>query len=73
MVDILISKTFDASVICPAEQTCIIDDEVFDEMVAEFERMGAHVLTGEQTDALADFAFGRGDKVNMAALGQPGR
>jgi acetaldehyde dehydrogenase/alcohol dehydrogenase len=71
VVDILISKTFDASVICPAEQTCIIDDEVYDEMVAEFERMGARVLTGEQTDALADFAFGRGDKVNMAALGQP--
>ena len=26
VVDILISKTFDASVICPAEQTCVIDD-----------------------------------------------
>ena len=26
VVDILISKTFDSSVICPAEQTCIIDD-----------------------------------------------
>ena len=31
VVDILISKTFDASVICPAEQTCIIDDAVYDE------------------------------------------
>ena len=71
VVDILISKTFDASVICPAEQTCIVDDEVYDEMLAEFERMGAYLLTGEQTDALAEFAFGHGDKVNMAALGQP--
>ena len=26
VVDMLISKTFDASVICPAEQTCVIDD-----------------------------------------------
>ena len=26
VVDILVSKTFDASVICPAEQTCVIDD-----------------------------------------------
>ena len=26
VVDILISKTFDSSVICPAEQTCVIDD-----------------------------------------------
>ena len=30
VVDMLISKTFDASVICPAEQTCIIDDAVWD-------------------------------------------
>lgn len=70
VVDILISKTFDASVICPAEQTCIVDDEGYDAVVAEFTRMGAHLLTPEQADALADFAFGRGDKVNMEALGQ---
>ena len=41
VVDILISKTFDASVICPAEQTCVIDDAIYDELVAELERMGA--------------------------------
>ncbi|HEX6874956.1 MAG TPA: bifunctional acetaldehyde-CoA/alcohol dehydrogenase [Nocardioidaceae bacterium] len=70
VVDTLISKTFDASVICPAEQTCIVDDEVYDEMVAEFERMGAHLLTQEQAGALSEFAFGCGDKVNMEALGQ---
>ncbi|MGN6131132.1 MAG: bifunctional acetaldehyde-CoA/alcohol dehydrogenase [Nocardioidaceae bacterium] len=70
VVDILISKTFDASVICPAEQTCIVDEEVYDETVAEFERMGAHLLTDTEVAALADFAFGCGDKVNMAALGQ---
>ncbi len=70
VVDILISKTFDASVICPAEQTCIIDDEIYDATVAEFERMGAHLLTEEEADALADFAFGCRDKVNLEALGQ---
>ncbi|MGZ4493596.1 MAG: iron-containing alcohol dehydrogenase, partial [Nocardioides sp.] len=69
VVDILISKTFDASVICPAEQTCIVDDEVYDELVDEFQRMGAHLLTPAEVDALAEFAFG-GDAVNMAALGQ---
>jgi len=75
VVDVLISKTFDASVICPAEQTCIIDAEVYDEVLAEFVRMGAHVLTDAEADALAEFAFGCGDeptsKVNMEALGQP--
>ena len=70
VVDILISKTFDASVICPAEQTCIVDDEVYDDMVGELQRMGAHLLTPDQVDALADFAFGGGDTVNLAALGQ---
>ena len=70
VVDTLISKTFDASVICPAEQTCIVDDEVYDEMVAEFERMGAYLLSEEQAGALSEFAFGCGDKVNMEALGQ---
>ena len=44
VVDVLISKTFDACVICPAEQTAIIDDEIYDAVVAEFERMGAQVL-----------------------------
>jgi len=70
VVDILISKTFDASVICPAEQTCIVDDEVADTMLAEFARMGAHLLTPDQVDLLVAFAFGSGDAVNMAALGQ---
>ncbi|WP_156763463.1 aldehyde dehydrogenase family protein, partial [Mycobacterium scrofulaceum] len=70
VVDILISKTFDSSVICPAEQTCIIDDEIYDEMMAEFERMGAQLLTPEEANALADFAFGCGDKVSLEAVGQ---
>jgi acetaldehyde dehydrogenase/alcohol dehydrogenase len=70
VVDILISKTFDASVICPAEQTCIVDDEVYDDMVDELQRMGAHLLTPDEVDAVADFAFGGCDTVNLAALGQ---
>lgn len=70
VVDILISKTFDSSVICPAEQTCIIDDEVYDEVLAEFERMGAQLLTRDQADAVAKFAFGCGDKISLEAVGQ---
>ncbi len=53
----LISKTFDASVICPAEQTIIIDHEVYDEVVAEFVRMGAYLMNEEEAVQLADFAF----------------
>src|ERR1035437_4276203 len=56
VVDILISKTFDASVICPAEQTCIIDDVIYDELVAEMHRMGGHVLSDVDTDRITAFA-----------------
>ncbi|OBH27432.1 bifunctional acetaldehyde-CoA/alcohol dehydrogenase [Mycobacterium sp. E342] len=70
VVDILISKTFDSSVICPAEQTCIIDDEIYDEMMAEFERMGAQLLTPDEATAVAEFAFGCGDKISLDAVGQ---
>ncbi|OBH56832.1 bifunctional acetaldehyde-CoA/alcohol dehydrogenase [Mycobacterium mantenii] len=70
VVDILISKTFDSSVICPAEQTCIVDDEVYDEVIAEFERMGARLLTSDEAEAVAEFAFGCGDKISLEAVGQ---
>lgn len=71
VVDVLISKTFDASVICPAEQTIIIDHEVYDEVVAEFVHMGAYLMNEEEAVQLADFVFaGSGEKVNMKALGQ---
>ena len=70
VVDILISKTFDSSVICPAEQTCIIDDAIYEEMIAEFERMGARLLTDDEAAKITQFAFGCGDKIALDAVGQ---
>lgn len=70
VVDILISKTFDSSVICPAEQTCVVDDAIYDEVVAEFERMGARVLGPAEVDALSGLAFDEDGRVQIAALGQ---
>jgi acetaldehyde dehydrogenase/alcohol dehydrogenase len=70
VVDILISKTFDDSVICPAEQTCVVDSAIYEDVVAEFQRMGARLLTADETERLAAFAFDE-DRVNLAALGQP--
>ncbi|MGD9997514.1 MAG: bifunctional acetaldehyde-CoA/alcohol dehydrogenase [Ilumatobacteraceae bacterium] len=71
VVDILISKTFDASVICPAEQTCVVDSDIYDAVVAEFERMGAKVLAQDEVDRLSQFVFGCDNVVNPNALGQP--
>lgn len=70
VVDILISKTFDGSVICPAEQTCVIDDAIYDQAVGEFVRMGARLLTAKEGDRLTRFAFGEDGRVNPLALGQ---
>jgi acetaldehyde dehydrogenase / alcohol dehydrogenase len=70
VVDILISKTFDSSVICPAEQICVIDDAIYDEMIAEFRRMGARLLTGDETAALAAKSFTEDGRVDFQVLGQ---
>jgi acetaldehyde dehydrogenase/alcohol dehydrogenase len=70
VMDILISKTFDASVICPAEQTLVVDDAVHDELVDELRRMGARMLTEREADALAAVAFEPDGRMRMEALGQ---
>jgi acetaldehyde dehydrogenase / alcohol dehydrogenase len=70
VVDILLSKTFDSSLICPAEQTCVIDDAIYDETMAEFQRMGARVLNEEEAAALAAKSFGEDGRIEMQVLGQ---
>jgi acetaldehyde dehydrogenase/alcohol dehydrogenase len=71
VVDILVSKTFDSSVICPAEQTCVIDEAIYDAVIEEFQRMGARVLSAEQTAALAERSFTDDGRVQIDVLGQP--
>jgi acetaldehyde dehydrogenase / alcohol dehydrogenase len=70
VVDVLISKTFDSSLICPAEQTVVIDDAVYDEMVAEFARMGSRLLTPEEADRLAGQSFEDDGHPKLQSLGQ---
>jgi acetaldehyde dehydrogenase / alcohol dehydrogenase len=69
VVDVLISKTFDASVICPAEQTLVVDDAIYDAVVAELERMGARVLAPREVDAIEAVAFDEEGRARMEALG----
>ena len=69
VTDMLISKTFDSSLICPAEQTCIVDASIWDATIAELERMGARLLNDEQVAALAAIAFEDG-RPQLQSLGQ---
>src|SRR5664279_2919921 len=70
VVDILVSKTFDSSVICPAEQTCVIDEPIYDAVIDEFRRMGARLLNDEQTSALARKSFRDDGRIEFSVLGQ---
>jgi len=70
VVDLLISKTFDASVICPAEQTCVVDDAIYDAFTAELVRMGARVLAPDEVERLAAAAFDADGRPQLAALGR---
>jgi acetaldehyde dehydrogenase / alcohol dehydrogenase len=70
VVDILVSKTFDSSVICPAEQTCVVDEPIYDAVLEEFRRMGARVLSPPETAALAERSFTDDGRMEMGALGQ---
>jgi acetaldehyde dehydrogenase/alcohol dehydrogenase len=70
VTDMLISKTFDSSLICPAEQTCIVDAAIWDAMIGELERMGARLLSGEEVDALAAAAFDAEAHPRLESLGQ---
>jgi acetaldehyde dehydrogenase/alcohol dehydrogenase len=70
VVDILVSKTFDSSVICPAEQTCVIDEPIYDAVIDEFQRMGARLLNDDETSALARKSFGDDGRIEFSVLGQ---
>jgi acetaldehyde dehydrogenase / alcohol dehydrogenase len=53
VVDIILSKTFDNGTICASEQTVVIDDEIYDRVLAKFAELGAHICTEKETDLLA--------------------
>lgn len=52
VVDILTSKTFDNGTICASEQTVVIDDEIWDRVLAKFGEMGAHVCNAQERAVL---------------------
>ncbi|MCW2924354.1 MAG: adhE [Thermoleophilia bacterium] len=71
VIDILMSKTFDASTICPAEQTVVVDRSIDVAARAEFERMGSRFLDMEEAERLADVCFdGDEGQLNFFAIGQ---
>ena len=52
VVDIITSKTFDNGTICASEQTVVIDDEIYDDVLAKFAALGAHICNPAETALL---------------------
>ncbi|MEV7418640.1 bifunctional acetaldehyde-CoA/alcohol dehydrogenase [Streptomyces sp. NPDC089919] len=76
--DIVLSKAFDHGMICASEQAVILDAEIYEQGLAEFRRLGAHVVTAAEKTKLEEFVFGTtahaancaGAKLNAAVVGK---
>ncbi|MFL4951367.1 bifunctional acetaldehyde-CoA/alcohol dehydrogenase [Streptomyces sp. MMS24-I31] len=76
--DLVLSKSFDNGMICASEQAVILDTGIYDEALAEFRALHAHVATPEEKAKLEAFLFpaaGGADgacepRVNSAAVGR---
>ncbi|MER5889252.1 bifunctional acetaldehyde-CoA/alcohol dehydrogenase [Streptomyces sp. NPDC001941] len=79
--DIVLSKSFDNGMICASEQAVILDQEVYEQGLAEFQRLGAYVVTAAEKTKLEEFVFGTtafaancaGAKLNAAVVGKSPR
>ncbi|MFF4188827.1 bifunctional acetaldehyde-CoA/alcohol dehydrogenase [Streptomyces sp. NPDC001691] len=79
--DIVLSKSFDHGMICASEQAVILDQEVYERGLAEFQRLGAYVLNAAEKTKLEEFVFGTtafaancgGARLNAAVVGRSPR
>lgn len=61
-MDICISKTFDNGTECPSEQTLVVDKEIYEPLLKEFQKLNCYVCTKEEIKKLVpivmDLEFG---------------
>lgn len=69
--DIILSKTFDNGMICASEQAVIVDQDIYDEVKAEFERMQVYIVPEQELSLLENVVMNK-DKtaVNPVIVGQ---
>jgi len=76
--DIVVSKAFDNGMVCASEQAAIIDAQIYDEAMSEFDRLHAYRATTADKEKLEEFIFGvtasgsncAGAKLNPAVVGK---
>jgi len=62
---ILISKVFDLSAGCSCENGLVIDDEIYDQMLEELKKVGAHMLDGAEKKKLQKAIWPQWPKNNV--------
>ncbi len=67
---ILMSKTFDNGMICASEQSVVIVDSIYDEVIKEFQYRGAYLLNKKEKEKVAKTIIIDG-KLNAKIVGQP--
>ncbi len=67
---ILLSKTFDNGTICASEQSVVVVDAVYEQVKAEFQARGAHLLSSEELPKVREILLQEGH-INAAIVGQP--
>ena len=76
--DVVMSKCFDNGMVCASEQAVIIDTEIYDAALAEFDILHAYRVNPAEKALLETFIFGveaesancAGAKLNAAVVGQ---
>ncbi|MDE7100417.1 MAG: aldehyde dehydrogenase family protein, partial [Anaeroplasmataceae bacterium] len=56
--DIVMSKSFDNGMICASEQAVIVDQEIYEETVKEFESFGVYFVSASEKKKLEKYMFG---------------
>ena len=67
---ILMSKTFDNGMICASDQSVVIVDSIYDEVIKEFQYRGAYLLNKKEKEKVAKTIIIDG-KLNAKIVGQP--
>lgn len=76
--DVVLSKCFDNGMVCASEQAAILDTEIYDDAMAEFDRLHAYRCSPAEKAQLEELIFGvradgtacSGARLNPAVVGQ---
>jgi sulfoacetaldehyde dehydrogenase len=68
---IYLGKTFDNATSCSSENSCILHQSIFEEMIRYFEVFGGHLCTTEEKKRLLAVMWQDGIHLNREVVGQP--